>query len=104
MRASTAYHLAAQGAQNILPSEQEELSGTGAAGRCAGGIRHPFATEINTRLSSESLPLILQVAEEHDQAFGYQECKHLFLLSAQSDVLTFQWKVDLRNSPVVEID
>ncbi|SVA13833.1 uncharacterized protein METZ01_LOCUS66687, partial [marine metagenome] len=42
MGASTAYHLASRGQTNVLLLERESFFGTGATGRCAGGIRHQF--------------------------------------------------------------
>ena len=39
MGASTAYHLASRGLKDVLLIEREPFFGTGATGRCAGGIR-----------------------------------------------------------------
>ncbi len=58
MGASTAYHLAIRGIKNILLLERAPFFGTGATGRCAGGIRHQFKTEVNIRLSKKSLSMI----------------------------------------------
>ena len=58
MGTSTAYHLAKRGQTNILLLERESFFGTGATGRCAGGIRHQFNTEVNIRLSQKSLAMI----------------------------------------------
>ena len=55
MGASTAYYLAARGVKQVLLLEKEELFGLGATGRCAGGVRYQFATEVNIKLSLESL-------------------------------------------------
>jgi sarcosine oxidase subunit beta len=51
MGASSAYHLANRGVKNIVLLEREHFFGQGATGRCAGGVRYQFATEINIRLS-----------------------------------------------------
>ena len=58
MGASAAYHLAKRGMKNIVLLEKENFFGTGATGRCAGGVRYQFSTEINVKLSIESLPMI----------------------------------------------
>ena len=58
MGASALYHLAARGQINVVLLEKEDFFGTGATGRCAGGVRYQFATEINVRLSLESLPML----------------------------------------------
>ena len=67
MGASTAYHLANCGARNIVLLEKEDFFGTGATGRCAGGVRYQFSTEINVRLSLASLPMIERFKEEIGQ-------------------------------------
>ena len=51
MGASTAYHLALRGCRNVILLERNPLFGQEATGKCAGGIRYQFATEINIRLS-----------------------------------------------------
>ena len=58
MGASTVYHLASRGFKDVLLLEREKFFGTGATGRCAGGIRYQFNTEVNIRLSQKSLPMI----------------------------------------------
>ena len=58
MGASALYHLALRGMKNIVLLEKEEFFGTGATGRCAGGVRYQFSTDINIHLSKESLPMI----------------------------------------------
>ena len=58
MGASIAYHLAARGNNKILLLEKEQFFGQGATGRCAGGVRYQFSTEINIRLSLKSLPML----------------------------------------------
>ncbi|HJS29763.1 MAG TPA: FAD-dependent oxidoreductase, partial [Anaerolineales bacterium] len=65
--ASIAYHLAARGGSGIILLEKEKFFGTGATGRCAGGIRYQFATEINVRLSIASLPMLADFEAEHGQ-------------------------------------
>ena len=72
MGASAAYHLAKRGMKNIVLLEKEEFFGTGATGRCAGGVRYQFSTEINVRLSLESLPMLECFKEETGQDVDYR--------------------------------
>ena len=58
MGASVAYHLANRGVKNIVLLEKEQFFGTGATGRCAGGVRYQFSTEVNIKLSLASLPML----------------------------------------------
>jgi sarcosine oxidase subunit beta len=61
--ASIAYHLAERSPGDIVLLEKEPFFGTGATGRCAGVIRYQFATEVNIRLSQQSLPVLERFEE-----------------------------------------
>src|SRR4030067_2374661 len=93
MGASTAYRLAARGHQNILLLEKEDFFGTGATGRCAGGVRFQFGTEINIRLSLESLPMLERFKDEIGQVVDYRKTGYLFLLTNQDEVTVFKHNV-----------
>jgi len=97
MGASTAYHLAARGQNNILLLEKEDFFGTGATGRCAGGVRYQFGTEINIRLSIESLPMLERFKDEIGQIIDYHKTGYLFLLTNQAEVTIFKRNVELQN-------
>src|SRR5688572_26952842 len=84
MGASTAYHLAARGVKDIVLLERESFFGQGATGRCAGGVRYQFATEVNIRLSLASLPMIERFREEIGQAVDYRQCGYLFVLTKEA--------------------
>ena len=98
MGASTAYHLASRGHKNILLLERESFFGTGATGRCAGGIRHQFNTEVNIRLSQKSLSMIDSLEEETGQSALVRKCGYLFVLTAEKDVAVFQNTLKLQHS------
>jgi sarcosine oxidase subunit beta len=97
MGASTAYHLAARGHRNIVLLEKEDFFGLGATGRCAGGVRYQFSTEINVRLSIESLPMLERFEAEIGQAIDYRKCGYLFVLTTSEDVAAFQRNVSMQN-------
>ncbi len=98
MGASIAYHLAQRAVKNILLLEKEEFFGQGATGRCAGGVRYQFATEVNIRLSLASLPMLERFEEELGQAIDYRQCGYLFLLTQPQDIAAFQHNHALQNS------
>lgn len=98
MGASIAYHLASRGVKNILLLEKEEFFGQGATGRCAGGVRYQFATEVNIRLSLASLPMLERFEDEIGQAIDYRQCGYLFLLTQPQDMSAFQRNQALQNS------
>ncbi|MCA9934999.1 MAG: FAD-binding oxidoreductase [Ardenticatenaceae bacterium] len=97
MGASTLYHLAARGMTNVLLLEKESFFGTGATGRCAGGVRYQFATEVNVRLSQVSLPMLERFEAEMGQAIDFRKPGYLFLLTNDEDVAKFQHNVDLQH-------
>ena len=98
MGSSTAYHLVKRGQTNILLLERESFFGTGATGRCAGGIRHQFNTEVNIRLSQKSLAMIDTLEEETGQSAMVRKCGYLFVLTDEKDVPVFQKTLKLQDS------
>lgn len=68
----------------------------GATGKCAGGIRYQFSTEINVRLSQLSLPMLDRFEDELGQAIDLRKCGYLFLLTNDRDVATFRHNVEMQ--------
>jgi len=96
MGTSTAYHMALKGCPNVLLLERESFFGMQATGRCAGGIRHQFGTEINVRISLLSLPMLDRFEEELGQPIDLRYCGYLFLLTTDQDVAAFRQQVDMQ--------
>ncbi len=97
MGASSAYHLAKRGVRDIILLEKEAYFGQGATGRCAGGVRYQFTTEVNIRLSQASLPMLAGLEEETGQTADYRPCGYLFLLTRESDLDIFRRNVAFQN-------
>jgi sarcosine oxidase subunit beta len=97
MGASAAYHLAAKGLKDIVLIEREQFFGQGATGRCAGGVRYQFGTEINIRLSIASLAMIERFEHEIGQAVDYRKCGYLFVLTNEKDLASFRRNVELQH-------
>lgn len=97
MGASTAYHLAKRGIKNIVLLEKEAFFGTGATGRCAGGVRYQFSTEINVKLSIESLPMLECFRADIGQDVNYRQCGYLLVASNKTDAAAFKRNVELQN-------
>ena len=98
MGASTAYHLALAGAKDVLLLERDPFFGQGATGRCAGGVRYQFSTEVNVQLSIASLAMIERFEEEIGQDPFYRKCGYFFVLTDQQDVDAFHRHVAMQNS------
>src|SRR5512147_2646053 len=101
MGASAAYHLAKRGIKDVVLLEKEEFFGTGATGRCAGGVRYQFSTEINVKLSIESLPMLECFKEEIGQDVGYRQCGYLLVATNERDANVFRHNVELQNGLAV---
>ena len=97
MGTSTAYHLAKKGCKHVLLLERESFFGTQATGKCAGGIRYQFGTEINVQLSKISLPMLHRFEEELDQPIDLNMCGYLFLLTRPEDVRVFQQTLKMQH-------
>lgn len=97
MGASIAYHLAARGQKHILLLEKEDFFGLGATGRCAGGVRYQFATEVNIRLSLASLPMLEIFEVEIGRAIDFHQCGYLFLLTSEADAAVFSRQAALQH-------
>jgi sarcosine oxidase subunit beta len=104
MGASTAYHLARKGCRDVVLLERDPFFGQGATGKCAGGIRYQFSTEINIRLSQISLPMLVRFEEEMGQAIDLRWCGYLLLLTNEGDVEQFKSNVALQHSMGVETE
>lgn len=97
MGISTAYHLAARGCTDIVLLEKHDFLGAEATGKCAGGIRYQFSTEINVRLSLLSLPMLERFEEELGQAIDLRRTGYLFLLDNVRDLAAFRANVAMQN-------
>jgi sarcosine oxidase subunit beta len=97
MGASALYHLAERGVKNVVLLEKEEFFGSGATGRCAGGVRYQFSTEINVQLSQASLPMIERFKDEIGQDVNYRQCGYLLVATTERDVSAFKRNVEMQN-------
>lgn len=104
MGASCAYHLALAGAGDVLLLEREMYFGQGATGRCAGGVRYQFATEVNVQLSIASLAMLERFKDETGQDPSYRQCGYLFVLTRPEDVSAFERNVSLQRRLGVDVE
>jgi len=90
MGASIAYHLAAAGVGRVILLEREAALGTGSTGRCAGGFRIQFSSEINVRLSLASVAMIRGFSEEHGLPLDVDVDGYLFLVRDEASWVGYQ--------------
>jgi sarcosine oxidase subunit beta len=96
MGASTAYHLGLKGCKHVVLLEKEPLFGAQSTGRCAGGVRYQFSTEINVRLSLLSLPMLDRFEDELGQPIDRRPIGYLFVLTADESVAHFREIVSMQ--------
>ena len=101
---SLAYHLALQGARRVVVLEKDLIC-SGSTGRSAGGIRQQFATEVNIRLSLESLRMFARMPEELGIDPGFRQVGYLFMATTPAELSLFRSNAELqrRFGVVVEI-
>lgn len=93
MGTSTAYHLAKRGTTDVLLLEREEFFGDGATGRCAGGIRHQFSTDVNIQLSIKSIQMLLDFEDDIGQAIDIKQVGYLIMASTDAQMTAFRANV-----------
>ena len=98
MGASIAYHLAAAGAGRVVLLEREAALGTGSTGRCAGGFRIQFSSEINVRLSLASVRMIRSFTEEHGLPLDVDVDGYLFLVRDEASWPGYQAAAAMQRS------
>lgn len=97
MGASTAYHLGSRGLKNILLIEKEPFFCTGATGRCAGGFRHQFNTEINIKLSKISISMMDSLEQELGVSGIIKKSGYLFVITDEKDISVFKNSLELQH-------
>jgi sarcosine oxidase subunit beta len=98
MGASAAYHLTRRGLSNIVLLERESFFGQGSTGRCAGGIRHQFSTDVNIELSIKSLSMLEAFEQETGQPIDVRWLGYLFLLSTEEEMAQFRHNVEKQHA------
>lgn len=85
---SLACHLARAGRKVVL-LERETL-GSQSTGRCAGGVRQQFSTELNVRLQRYSVARFEHFEEEIGHPLEFRQIGYLFLLTEPEQVASFR--------------
>jgi len=91
-----AYELAKKGV-NATVFEKGYL-GSGATGRCGGGIRQQFDTEDNIRLAMESVKIFEKIEKELGYDIEYDQGGYLVLAHSDEEAEKFKKNVELQRS------
>lgn len=102
---SIAYNLAKKGVKNIVVLEKKFLA-SGSTGRCGAGIRQQWGTEMNCRLSMESIKFFETANEEleYDGNIEFKQGGYLLVSSTEKEDMQFKKNVELQKSLGITVD
>jgi len=100
---SIAYHLAKLGCQDVVVLEKNYI-GSGSTEKCPGGIRQQFSTELNIRLSMESVRFFERFEEETGHAADFRQNGYLILANNEDELGTLRHGIALQRELGVEVD
>ncbi len=104
MGVSSAYHLAAAGVERVVLIEREHGLGLGSTGRCAGGFRHQFSTEVNVRLSLESIRMIRSFSETLGLPLDVHADGYLFLCRDETTWAAYRSGAEMQRGLGVKVE
>lgn len=99
---SVAYHLSRAGCRGVVVLEKDRV-GEGATGKSAGGIRQQFSTEVNVRLSMESVKFVERFEEETGYSADFRQHGYLLLATTDQELQDFQRNVALQRELGLEV-
>src|ERR1700687_685397 len=76
---SIAFHLTEAGCTNVLVVERETRQGLGSTGTSMGGGGAQCATDVNIRMSLNSIPFLARCEEATGRTSGYKPHGYLFM-------------------------
>lgn len=77
--ASIGWHLARAGGTRVVILEREPAQGRGSTGKATGGVRAQFSTDVNIRMSMESIRFFAEFEEHVGGDCGYLPYGYLFV-------------------------
>lgn len=99
---ATGFYLAKKGLKVYL-LEKDYLT-AGSTGRCIGGIRQQFSTELSIRVAMESMKKFESMAEVLDQDVEFHRGGYLFLAHTEAKKTTYLELIKLQQSMGLDVD
>jgi len=99
---SIAYHLAKRGCKDVVVLEKDTI-GSGSTSKCAGGIRQQFSTEVNIKLSMESVRFFQNFEEETGYPADFRQQGYLMIASNDEERELFRQNVALQKKLGLEV-
>ena len=104
MGTSIAYHLAKRGMKDIVIFEREDALGTGATGKCAGGVRLQFSTIANVEMSRVSIAALERFEGEMGEPVDFKRNGYLFVLTNEDDLEAFRANAERQQAMGVPVE
>ncbi|HSG99031.1 MAG TPA: FAD-dependent oxidoreductase, partial [candidate division Zixibacteria bacterium] len=82
----------------VVVLEREAVTGAGATGKNAGGIRAQFSTAENILFSLRSIEVFERFKEETGSGLVFHQCGYLFLQTTPEQVARFERQAELQRS------
>jgi sarcosine oxidase subunit beta len=92
---SVAYNLAERGVGNILVVDRGGI-GEGSTGRCAGGVRAQFGTEVNVRMGILSRRLLLESEHRLGRPSDFRQIGYLFCAPTEATMAELRSNVEMQ--------
>lgn len=99
---SIAYHLAKLGCRDVGVLEKDYI-GSGSTEKCPGGIRQQFSTEINIKLSIESVKFFEHFEDETGHPADFRQHGYLMLATTEEELAAFRQNATLQRQLGVEV-
>ncbi len=95
---AVAFYLSREKYGQIIVLEKEQLLGTGATAKAAGGIRAQFSTKINIQMSMLSEKLFCRFKEDTGSDALFDQVGYMFLCQTDTEVADFTRAYNLQRS------
>jgi sarcosine oxidase subunit beta len=106
---SVAYNLAWRGMKKVVLLDRGNI-GEGSTGRCAGGVRQQFSTEVNVRIGMLSVQILKSFEQRLGRTADFRQIGYLFVApdqDAMDDLLAnleVQHRAGLEDAREVDVD
>ena len=104
---SLAYNLAARGQKNVLVLDRGAI-GEGSTGRCAGGVRQQFSTEVNVRIGMLSRGILENFEAVTGKTADFKPIGYLFVASDEDVMASLRQNLAVQRAAglpdVAEVD
>jgi sarcosine oxidase subunit beta len=92
---SLAYNLAERGVKSVLVVDRGGI-GEGSTGRCAGGVRQQFSTEVNVRIGMLSRSILEDFEDRLGRSADFRQIGYLFVASDDAAMSSLRQNLEVQ--------